>query len=163
MTFPRRNWGNHLRGFRKTLEGTGFLDAFDQRELSGDLNKIISGEHAAWIHVLPKSLERRAGMYRRFANKFASQKQKLRRDLLSRVNRLCLIVYVKFATNPADSNDPKVRRDLVVTMMKCVGKPAERSQIKRELDHFETIHFQAHMALEGKVRKMHALGIPKDA
>jgi hypothetical protein len=145
----------------KTLEGAGFLQPFDERELSGDLKKIILGRHVEWIHVLPQSLERRAGMYRKFSNMFASQKQKLRRDLLSRVNRLCLIVYVKLATNPPDANNPMARHDLAVTLMRCVGASADRSQIKRELEHFENIHFQAHTALQDRLRRMHDLGVPK--
>jgi hypothetical protein len=135
------------------IERTGLLDPLDERELSGNMDQIIAGTNAAWFRVLPHSLNRRAAMYKRWAGKFAGQK--LRRDLLSRVDRLSLSVYVKFATNERDVKEPLERRALVVKLLKCIGMSADKSQIKRELEHFENIHFQAHTVLQGKLQRMH--------
>jgi hypothetical protein len=143
------------------IESTGVLDPLDEEELSGDFDKIVSGANAAWFRVLPNSLERRAGMYRRWSEKFAAQK--LRRDLLSRVNRLALAVYVKLATNPDRSPHPMGRYELVATLMKCVGERADRSQLKRELRHFESMHFQACGSLEDKLRSLHNSTKPRSA
>jgi hypothetical protein len=135
------------------IERTGLMDPLDERELSGNMDQIIAGTNAAWIRALPDSLTRRAAMYRRWAEMFADQR--LRRDLLSRVNRLSLSVYVKLATNPRGSEKPVARRHLVVKLLKCVGKSVDRSQIKGELEHFESMHFQAHSALQDKLQRMH--------
>jgi hypothetical protein len=136
------------------IESTGVLDPLDQEELSGNIEKIISGANTAWFRVLPNSLRRRAGMYRRWSTRLSDEK--LRRDLLSRVNRLSLAVYVKFATNPYDSPEPNGRYELVARLMRCiVGVSADRSQLKRELEHFESVHFQAWTSLEAKLRASH--------
>jgi hypothetical protein len=135
------------------IESTGVLDPLDQEELSGDFEKIISGANAAWFRVLPNSLQRRAGMYKRWSTRLSDYK--LRRDLLSRVNRLSLAVYVKVATNPCDSPEPNGRYELVATLMRCIGERADRSQLKREVEHFEVVHFQAWGSLEARLRASH--------
>jgi hypothetical protein len=135
------------------IERTGLIDSLDERELSKNVDQIIAGTNTNWFRALPNSLTRRAAMYRRWGEMFADQK--LRRDLLSRVNRLSLSVYVKLATNPRGSEKPVARRHLVVKLLECVGKSADRSQIKGELEHFESMHFQAHSALEDKLQRMH--------
>jgi hypothetical protein len=135
------------------IERTGLIDPLDERELSMNMDQIIAGTNAAWFRALPNSLTRRAATYRRWAEMFADQG--LRRDLLSRVNRLSLSVYVKLATIPRGSEKPVARRHLVVKLLECVGKSVDRSQIKRELEHFESMHFQAHSALEDKLQRMH--------
>jgi putative component of toxin-antitoxin plasmid stabilization module len=117
------------------------------------MDQIIAGTNTSWFRDLPKSLTRRAAMYRRWAEMFADQRP--RRDFLSRVNRLTLSVYVKLATNPRGSEKPEARRHLVVRLLKCVGNSVDRSQIKRELELFESMHFQAHSALKDKLRRMH--------
>ena len=64
-------------------------------------------------------------------------------------------MYVKLATNSPGSTKPLERRDLVVKLLKCVGESADRSQIKRELEHFESVHFQAHNVLQDKLQRIH--------
>jgi hypothetical protein len=135
------------------IERTGLIDPLDERELSKNVDQIVAGTNTNWFRALPNSLMRRAAMYRRWGEMFADQK--LRTDLLSRVNRLSLSVYVKLATNPRGSEKPVARRHLVVKLLECVGKSADRSQIKGELEHFESMHFQAHSALEDKLQRMH--------
>ena len=135
------------------MEGTGLLDPLDEEELSHSMDQIISAANAAWFRVLPNSLKRRAAMYRLWAERFAGQK--LRKDLLSRVNRLSLSVYVKLATNTRGSTEPEERRRLVVQLLNCIGERAERSQLRRELEDFESLHFQAHDALQDKLQRMH--------
>jgi hypothetical protein len=151
----------------KRIESTGVLDPLDEEEFSGNSDDIVSGANWAWIRTLPRSLERRAGMYRRWAERlsvYASGKTKLlkvRRDLLRRVHRLCVATYVKLVTNPDDSTEPKECYGLIAKLMKCVGETADRSQLKRELQHFESMHFQACGSLEAKLRARHNSTEPK--
>lgn len=151
----------------KRIESTGVLDPLDEEELSGNFDDIVSGANRTWIRTLPSSLERLARRYRRWAKKFsvhASGKTKLlkvRRDLLRRVHRLCLAAYVKLVTNPDDSPEPQECYGLIAKLMKSVGETADRSQLKRELQHFESIHFQACGSLEARLRARHNSTQPK--
>jgi hypothetical protein len=148
------------KGIRK-VETSGLLDPLDEQELSGNSDDIVSGANWGWIRTLPNSLERRAGMYRRWAKSFSvytggkTKLLKVRRDLLRRVNRLCLAAYVKLVTNPDDSPERQEGYGLVAKLMKCVRESADRSQLKRELEHFESMHFQACGSLEDKLRSLH--------
>jgi len=134
----------------QAVESTGVLYPLDEEELSGNFDDIVSGVHIGWLMELPSSLIRRAGMYRRWTEKLGGRK--LRRDMLSRANRLALSVYVKAATNRGRSSKPLGRHDLVATVMKCGGQRANRSQLKRELQHFESVHGQAEGVLRSKWR-----------
>ena len=151
----------------KRIESTGVLDPLDEEELSGNSDDIVSGANWAWIRTLSNSLERRAGMYTRWAKRFSvytgskTKLLKVRRDLLRRVNRLCLAVYVKLVTNPDDSPERQEGYGLVAKLMSCVRESADRSQLKRELEHFESMHFQACSSLEGRLRSLHKSTEPK--
>jgi hypothetical protein len=55
----------------KRIESTGVLDPLDGEELSGNSDDIVSGTNWAWIRTLPSSLDRRAGVYRRRAERLS--------------------------------------------------------------------------------------------
>lgn len=138
------------------VEQTGFLDAFEQKDFSNspaNQPAMIDGSFFRSFRELPNTLLRRAEMYKRWANLFSGQN--VRRDLLSRVNRLCLSVYVRLAANKGDVTDPEAKHDLVVALMRGAGLSADRSQLRRELRYFEDVHFQAHSALKDKLQWLH--------
>ena len=151
----------------KRIESTGLLDPLDEEELSANSVDIVSGANWTWIRTLPSSLDRRAGMYRRWAERLSvytsgkTKPLKARRDLLRRVDRLCVAVYVKLVTNPDDSPEPQECYGLIAKLVKCVGETADKSQLKRELRHFESMHFQACGSLEAKLRARHNSTEPK--
>ena len=139
------------------IEKTGLLDPLDERELSGNLDAIIRGTHVARFVTLPATLRERAAMYARWAGRLpgkSGRDLRLRRDLLSRVNRLSLSVYVKLATNNKDVPEP-LARNLVVALMRSAGMSADKSQLRRELRDFEQMHFQAEGALRDKLKRLH--------
>jgi hypothetical protein len=138
------------------VEQTGFLDAFEQKDFDNSLADqpaMIDGSFFRPFRALPNTLSRRAEMYKRWADLFSDRN--LRRDLLSRVNRLCLSVYVRLATNKGDVTDPEAKHDLVVALMRGAGLSADRSQLRRELKYFENVHFQAYHALRDKLQRLH--------
>lgn len=139
------------------VEATGLLDAFEQRDFSATTDssrRAIDGFSLSFIRALPKTLARRAEMYERWSHCFYGRD--FRHDLLLRVNRLCLSVYVKFVANEDDSNvRAHAKHDLVVDIMRGAGVTADRSQLRRELRYFENEHFMAYGALRDKLKRLH--------
>jgi hypothetical protein len=138
------------------MEQTGLLDPLDEREGSGDTNVNKWAERIQRFRTLPAALRERATTYTKWAELLSerrgseSKNLKLRRDLLSRVNRLSLSVYAKFATNKS-----KRWPALVEALMRSAGVSADKSQLVREVEQFEGLHFQTEQFLQDKLRSLH--------
>jgi hypothetical protein len=138
------------------MERTGLMDPLDE---AGPSRSIAEwAERLERFRTLPATLTERAAMYVRWAERLSGRGRgdfRLRRDLLSRINRVSLSVYVKLATNSSDVKEPLARFELVATLLGAAGMSGDKSQLKRELEEFEDVHFQAEQALRDKLKRLH--------